>query len=155
VPPDRQTPPVSGSSPIPRVLSLSLFARWGRSVGASFLRPHAPSLSASWARITSRRVVAPSVPLFSHCAVGQPCQIRPLRASPWTGACALAHVVGFLGHDARPCAQLSSYSPAGAPCTPLTSFRTPSPSLALCPRRQPPPKTRTRVPSHPARRSPR
>jgi hypothetical protein len=70
--------------------------------------------------------------------VGQPCQLRPLRASPWTSACALAHVAGFLGHDARPRTQPSSYSPASAPHTPLTSFRTLSPSLALCSRRKPP-----------------
>jgi hypothetical protein len=87
--------------------------------------------------------------------MGQPCQFCLLRASPWTGACSLAHVVWFLCHDACPRAQLSSYSPAGAPHTPLTSFRIPSPSLALCPRRQPPPETRARVPDHPARWSPR
>jgi hypothetical protein len=53
-------------------------------------------------RIASRRAIAPSVPIFSLCTLGQPCQLRPLRASPWTGACALKHVAGFLGHDARP-----------------------------------------------------
>jgi hypothetical protein len=38
------------------------------------------SLSASRARIASRRVVAPLTPFFSLCAVGLPCQFRPLRA---------------------------------------------------------------------------
>jgi hypothetical protein len=80
--------------------------------------------------------------------------VPPSSRSPWIGACALAHAAGFLDHDARPRAQLSSYSPAGAPHTPLTSFRTLSPSLALYPRRQPPSETRTHVPGHPARRRP-
>jgi hypothetical protein len=40
---DRRTPPVGAS--LPRALTLSLSARWGRSVGASFLRSRAPSLS--------------------------------------------------------------------------------------------------------------
>jgi hypothetical protein len=35
-PPDRWTPPVSGRSPLPRALPLSLSARWGRPVGASY-----------------------------------------------------------------------------------------------------------------------
>jgi hypothetical protein len=44
------------------------------------LRPLTPSLSVSWARITSRRAIAPCAPFFSLCAVGLPCQFRPLRA---------------------------------------------------------------------------
>jgi hypothetical protein len=58
------------------------------------------SLSVSRTQIASRRAVAPSVPLFSLCTVGQPYQLCPLRASPWTGACALVHVARYLGHDA-------------------------------------------------------
>jgi hypothetical protein len=38
------------------------------------------SLSVSWARIASHRAVAPRTPFFSLCAVGLPCQFRPLRA---------------------------------------------------------------------------
>jgi hypothetical protein len=38
------------------------------------------SLSASQTRIASRRVVASSVPLFSLCTVGQPCQLCLLHA---------------------------------------------------------------------------
>jgi hypothetical protein len=41
---------------------------------------HYPSLSISRARIASRRAVAPSVPLFSLCTMGQPCQFRLPRA---------------------------------------------------------------------------
>jgi hypothetical protein len=58
-PPDRRTPPVSGSSPLPRALSLSLFARRGRSVGASFpSSARSLSLSISRTRIASHRAVA-------------------------------------------------------------------------------------------------
>jgi hypothetical protein len=77
--PDRRTPPVSGSSPL--LLSLSLSARWGRSVGTSFPSPpRSLSLFVLRARIASRRTIAPCTPFFSLCAMGQPCQLRPLRA---------------------------------------------------------------------------
>jgi hypothetical protein len=53
----------------------------GPSCRRRFSSPARPSfLSASRARIASRRVVAPSAPLFSLCVVGLPCQLRPLRA---------------------------------------------------------------------------
>jgi hypothetical protein len=149
--PDRRTSRVGAS--LSRAPSLSLAAQWGRSVGADFLRPRAPSLSLCLVgsdRQSSSR--CPERPSFLSLHRGSSCQFRLLRASPWTGACALVHVAGFLGHDARARAQLSSYSSAGAPHTPLTSFRTLSTFLTLCPRRQPPPETRARVPDHPARR---
>jgi hypothetical protein len=154
-PPDRRTPPVSGRSPHPRALSLSLALC---PVGLICRRPFfstaralPPSLSLS--RGPGSPVVEP-LPRASLFSLSAPwaSRVSSLRASPWTGACALAHVVGFLGHDAHPRVQLPSYSPACAPRTPLTSFRTPSPSLVLCPRRQPPPETRVHVPDHPARR---
>jgi hypothetical protein len=66
--------------PRARPPSLSLTAQWGQPVGASFLRPRAPSLSVLRARITSRRAIAPCAPFFSLCAVGLPYQFRPLRA---------------------------------------------------------------------------
>jgi hypothetical protein len=44
--------------------------------------------------------------LSLHC--GPAMSVLPSPRSPWTSACALAHVVGFLGHDARPRAQLPS-----------------------------------------------
>jgi hypothetical protein len=85
----------------------------------------------------------PHALVLSPCAVDQPCQFRPLRAWPWTGACALAHVVGFLGHDARPRAQLSSYSPVSAPRTPSPHFAHPRPlsrsALTASRRRRPEP----------------
>jgi hypothetical protein len=76
----------------------------------------------------------------------------PSSRSPWTGACALAHVTRFLCHDAHPRTQLSSYSPASAPHSPLTSFHTPSHSLVLCSRRQTPPETRAHIPDRSAHR---
>jgi hypothetical protein len=79
-PPDRRTPPVSGRSPLPRALSLSLSARWAQPVGAGFLHPRAPSLSVSWAWIASRRAVALRAPFFFLCAMGLPYQFGPLRA---------------------------------------------------------------------------
>jgi hypothetical protein len=44
----------------------------------SLTRPLSPSVSR--ARIASRLTIAPRAPFFSLCAVGLPCQFRPLRA---------------------------------------------------------------------------
>jgi hypothetical protein len=47
------------------------------------------------------RAVALARPLFSlSLRRGPALSVPPSPRSPWTGACALAHVVGFLGHDA-------------------------------------------------------
>ena len=100
------------------------------------------------------RAVAPACPLFSLYVVGLPCQIRHPRAHRGP---ARAH--------SRTLPNFSATTPDHAPSSlfrappvphahPLTSFRTPSPSLTLCPRRQPPPETRARVPGLPARRRP-
>jgi hypothetical protein len=79
-PPDRWTPPVSGSSPLPRALYLALCP-----LGPTYRRQFsslAPSLSlsVSQAQIASRRAVAPRGPFFSLYAVGLPCQFCPHRA---------------------------------------------------------------------------
>jgi hypothetical protein len=84
-PPDRRTSPISGSSPLPRAPSLCLTGPDRQSPRRCPARPFLLSL---------RRGPALSVP--------------PFPLSPWIGACALAHVAGFLGHDARPRAQLPS-----------------------------------------------
>jgi hypothetical protein len=79
-PPDRRTPPVSGSSPS-RAPSLSCLMPSGADLSALISSPARPSsLPASRAWIASRRAVAPSAPLFSLCVVGLPCQFRPLLA---------------------------------------------------------------------------
>jgi hypothetical protein len=74
-----QTPPVSGSSPLPRALSLALCAV-GPTCWHQFPLPVC-SLSVSWARFASAESLAPLVS-FSLCAVGLPCQFhlpRPRR----------------------------------------------------------------------------
>jgi hypothetical protein len=78
-PPDRRTPPVSGSSPLARALPLSLAAQWGQPVDAGFLHPRTPSLYPAGS-VRQCRAVAPTRPLFSLCAVGLPCQFRHVRA---------------------------------------------------------------------------
>jgi hypothetical protein len=138
-----------------RALPLSLAAQWGRPIGASFLRPFALSLSLCLAGpVRQCRAVAPARPLFSLCARGPALSVPPSPLSPWTGECALTHVAGFLGHDARPCAQLPFLEPRQCPAQTLASLRSTSSSLALCPCCQPPSETRARIPGHPARRRP-
>jgi hypothetical protein len=114
-PPDRWTPPVSDSSPLARTLPLSFSAEWGRPVGASFLHPLAPSRSLS--RGPSSPIVEPlprASPFLSMCR-GPALSVPPSPRSPWTGACALAHVTGFLGHDSRPLVQLPFLEPCQCP----------------------------------------
>jgi hypothetical protein len=115
-----------------RALPLLLAAQWGRSIGASFLHPCAPSLSISRAWIASRRAIAPHAPFSSLCAVGLPFQFRPLRAHRGP---ARAH--------SRTSPDYSATTPAHAPSSLLraplvprahpTSFCVASPSLSLCP----------------------
>jgi hypothetical protein len=60
-PPDRRTSPISGSSPLPRALPLSLAAQWGQPVGTSFLLLFALSLFVSRARFASAEPLPPRV----------------------------------------------------------------------------------------------
>jgi hypothetical protein len=153
-PPDRWTPPVSGSSPA-RALSLprSLAALRDQLVGASFPSPaRSPSLSLfRGPGSLATEPLPPRVPFSLSAPWTLP--IRSAFPAPTVDrrvrTCARHRVSR---PRRRPCTQLPSYSPAGALRTPLASFRTPSPSLALCPRRQPPSETRARVPDHPAHR---
>jgi hypothetical protein len=75
----------------------------------------------------------PSSPVPSRCSRASPflslCRgpallVPPSPLSPWTGECALVHVAGFLGHDARLRAQLPFLEPHQCPAhTPrLTSL---------------------------------
>jgi hypothetical protein len=80
------------------VLSLSLSACWGQPVGASFLRPRAPYLYlAGLGRQSPSR--CPACPFPLSLRRGPALSAPPPPRSPWTGACALTHVAGFLGHD--------------------------------------------------------
>jgi hypothetical protein len=74
VPPDRPTPPVSGSSPSRAPsLSRSLPSVADLSAPVSFARSLSPSLCLA-GPVHQHRVVAPAHPLFSLCVVGLPCQ---------------------------------------------------------------------------------
>jgi hypothetical protein len=66
----------------------------------------------------------PSSPVPSYCPRASPflslhrgpaLSVPPSPLSPWTDECALAHVAGFLGHDARPRAQLPFLEPRQCP----------------------------------------
>jgi hypothetical protein len=105
---DRRTPPVSSRSPLPRVLPISLSTRWGRPVGAGYF---ARSLSLSLYLTGPDRQSpsrCPARPFLLSLRRGPALSVPPPPRSAWTGACALAHVTGFLGHGARSRAQLPS-----------------------------------------------
>jgi hypothetical protein len=50
----------------------------------------------------------PARPFLLSLRRGPYLSVLPPPCSPWTGACALTHIARFLGHDARPRAQLPS-----------------------------------------------
>jgi hypothetical protein len=92
--------------PPARPLSLLLAAQWGQPVGAGFFT-RAPLLSLPRGPGLPVAEPLPRAPLFSLCAVGLPCQIRPprarcgptsahLRTSPDFSATTPAHVPSSL-----------------------------------------------------------
>jgi hypothetical protein len=82
----------------------------GPPVGPSFLRSFALSISDSWARFASAERCPRASPFLSFRR-GPALSVPPSPRPPCSGACALAHVAGFLGHDARPRAQLPFLEP--------------------------------------------
>jgi hypothetical protein len=130
VPPDRRAPPISGgflSSALSLSLSRSLPA--GDDLSAPVASPaRVPLLSLPR---------GPARPLLFLCVVDPPCQFRPPRARR-----------GLARAHSRPLPDFSATTPAHIPAPFLeprqchtrspASFRTTSPSLALCPRRQTP-----------------
>jgi hypothetical protein len=106
-PPDRRTPPVSGNSPS-RVPSLTRSLPSGASRSAPVFFP-ARSLSLCLTGpIRQLLSCCPTRPFLLSLRRGPYLSVPPPPRSPWTGSCALAHVTGFLGHDARPRAHLPS-----------------------------------------------
>jgi hypothetical protein len=101
VPPDRWTPPVSGSS-LSRAPSLSRSLPSGADLSAlvsSLARSFSLCLAGPFCQALSRCPVRPPfLSLRRGPALLGPTSPRP----PWTSECALAHVAGFLGHVARP-----------------------------------------------------
>jgi hypothetical protein len=109
-PPDRRTPPISGNSPS-RALSFSRSLPSGASLSVPvfFTRAQPLSLSRGPGSLVPSRCprASPFLSLHRGPALLDPPSSRP----PWTSACALAHITGFLGHDARPRAQLPFLEP--------------------------------------------
>jgi hypothetical protein len=132
-----------------RPLSLALSLPIGTSRSAPVTSP-VRSLSVSRARFASRRAVAPRV-LFSLAAPWT-CLVSSTFLAPAVDQRVRTRPHRRVSRPRRPPTHPALFlEPRQCPRTPLTSFRTTSTSLALCPRRQPPPETRARVPGHPAR----
>jgi hypothetical protein len=91
-----RTPSLSRSLPTGADLSVPVF--FTRALPLSLSRgPGSPVSSC-----------CPRVSPFLSLRRGPAFSVPPSPLSLWTGACALAHVAGFLGHDAHPRTQLPS-----------------------------------------------
>jgi hypothetical protein len=111
-PSNRRTPLVSGSSPS-RAPSLPRSLPSGVDLSAPVFLPtpppHALSLSLCLAGLDRQSPShCPVHPFLLSLCRGPALSVPSPPRSPWTGACALAYVAGFLDHNARPRAQLPS-----------------------------------------------
>jgi hypothetical protein len=148
--PDRRAPPV-GTNPSAHSPSLSR-CPVDPACQRQLLHQLALPLSLSCGPGSPTTEPLPRVPPFLSLCRGPALSVPPSPCSPWTGVCALAHVAGFLGHDARPCTQLPFLEPRQCPAL---APRLISHTLALSRALPSPSETRARVPDHPARRRPR
>jgi hypothetical protein len=102
-------PRLSAAVPLSRAPSLSRPLPSGANLSApvSFARllPLSLCLAGPDRQSSSR---CPTRPFLLSLRRGPTLSVLPPPRSPWTSACALAHVAGFLGHDARPRTQLPS-----------------------------------------------
>jgi hypothetical protein len=97
-----------------RSFSRSLPSGADLSVPVSFARAHLLSLCLA-GPVRQLPSHCPARPLFLSLRRGPALSVPPSSCSSWTGACALAHFARFLGHDARPRAQLPFLEPRQCP----------------------------------------
>jgi hypothetical protein len=110
--PRRLTGGIHLSAPTPspaRSLSLSRSQTAGADLSAPVSFTALPS-SLSLSRRPGSPVAEPLPPLPPFLSLHREPSLSdpPSSRPPWIGECALVHVAGFLGHDARPRAQLPS-----------------------------------------------
>ena len=94
---------MSAAVPLSRVHSLSRSLPALANLSALVFFTRALPLSLSRGPVGSPATEPlPHAPFFLSLRRGPALSVLPYPLSPWTGECALVHVAGFLGHDARP-----------------------------------------------------
>jgi hypothetical protein len=141
------------SVPVSRACPLSLaHCPVGPICRCQLLHPLSPSLSLSRGPALPVTELLPRASPFLSLCHGPSLSVPPSSSQPWTSACALAHVAGFLGHDAThvPSSLFRALpAPRTHPSPHFAQLRPLSCSAHAACRR---PETRARVPGHPARR---
>jgi hypothetical protein len=115
MPPDRRARLSAAAFTPARALSLSRPLPAGADLSALVASPvRVPLLSLSRGSVLPGVEPLPTRPLFS-LRRGPSLSVPPSPPSPWTGACALAHVARILDHDTRPRAPSSLLEPYQSP----------------------------------------